>query len=145
MNTNILFPAKFRKIAYVLILSIIAFAIIDIKFLHLSLNNNLESFLSELSTALMCLSLFLIQFTKYPDDDEMLMEIRLKLMLHALMVATLYLIISPIMEYFIFEGERQEIPASQIIMFMLFYQILIFQMKRYSLKKELKKEESNEK
>lgn len=140
MNTNILFPAKFRKIAYFLILSIIVFAIIDINFLHLNLNDNIESFLSEFSTALMCLSLFLIQYTKYSDDDEMLMHIRLNTAIFSLLVSIFYLIFSSIANTFIFDGDTYEIPASQIIMFMLLFQISIFQMKRYSLKKELSKE-----
>ena len=88
----------------------------------------------------MCLSLFLIQFTRYSDDDEMLMEIRLKLLLNALLVGIIYLIISPLIDLYIFKDKVQEIRAGQIIMFMLFYQIFMFQMKRYSLRKELKED-----
>ena len=90
--------------------------------------------------AIITLSLFIIQFSKYKDDDEMMLEIRLKLVMNALLFGTLYLIISPIMDYFIFQDDIEEIRAGQIIMVLMFYQILMFQMKRYSLKKELAKE-----
>lgn len=89
---------------------------------------------------LICLSLFGIQFSKYKDDDEMMLEIRLKLVINALLVGIFYLIISPLVDKFIFNDTIQEIKAAQIIMFMLLYQIFMFQMKRYSLKKELSKE-----
>lgn len=140
MNTNFLFPAKARVLAYFIIAITIVLAVLDSQLGLTDLYEELNDLFFHLSTGLMCFSCFLIQFSKYPEEDEMLMEIRLKLVLNALLVATLYLIISPIMEYFIFQDKIQEIPASQIIMFMLLYQILMFQMKRYSLKKELAKE-----
>lgn len=140
MNTNILFPAKARVLAYFIIAFTIVLVVFDSQLDLTDSSEELNALFFNISTGLMCLSLFLIQFSKYPEEDEMLMEIRLKLILHALLVATLYLIISPIIEHFIFQDEIQEIPASQIIMFMLLYQILMFQMKRYSLKKELSKE-----
>ena len=89
---------------------------------------------------LFCLALFFIQFSKYKEDDEMLLDIRLKLILQSFITAILYLIISPFVDLLIFNGDIVEIPALKIIMFMLLYQIIMFQMKRYSLKKELAKE-----
>jgi len=140
MNTNILFPAKARFLSYGIIALLIVLGIVGNQLGLRDLNDELKSLFFQITTGLMCLSLFLIQFSRYPEDDEMLMEIRLKLILHAMFVGTLYLIISPIIQYFIFQDKLEEIPASQIIMFMLLYQILIFQLKRYSLKKELAKE-----
>lgn len=140
MNTNILFTAKARVVSYFIIATTIVVAVLDSQLGLTDLTEELNTLFFHISTGLMCLSLFLIQFSKYPEEDEMLMEIRLKLVLNALLVATIYLTISPIMEHFIFQDEIQEIPASQIIMFMLLYQIIMFQMKRYSLKKELAKE-----
>lgn len=140
MNTNILFPAKARLLSYGIIALLIVLGIVGNQLGLRDLNEELKSLFFQITAALLCLSLFLIQFSKYPEDDEMLMEIRLKLILDAMFIGTLYLIISPIVQYFIFQDKLEEIPAIQIILFMLLYQILIFQMKRYSLKKELTKE-----
>lgn len=140
MNTNILFPAKARLLSYGIIALLIVLGIVGNQLGLRDLNEELKSLFFQITAGLLCLSLFLIQFSKYPEDDEMLLEIRLKLILHAMFVGTLYLIISPIVQYFIFQDKLEEIPAIQIILFMLLYQILIFQMKRYSLKKELTKE-----
>lgn len=140
MNTNILFPAKARLLSYGIIALLIVLGIVSNQLGLRDLNEELKSLFFQITAGLLCLSLFLIQFSKYPEDDEMLLEIRLKLILGAMFIGTLYLIISPIVQYFIFQDKLEEIPASQIILFMLLYQILIFQMKRYSLKKELTKE-----
>lgn len=140
MNTNILFPAKARLLSYGIIALLIVLGIVGNQLGLRDLNEELKSLFFQITAGLLCLSLFLIQFSKYPEDDEMLMEIRLKLILDAMFIGTLYLIISPIVQYFIFQDKLEEIPAIQIILFMLLYQILIFQMKRYSLKKELTKE-----
>jgi hypothetical protein len=140
MNTNILFPAKARLLSYGIIALLIVLGIVGNQLGLRDLNEELKSLFFQITTGLLCLSLFLIQFSKYPEEDEMLLEIRLKLILHTMFIGTLYLIISPIVQYFIFQDKLEEIPASQIILFMLLYQILIFQMKRYSLKKELAKE-----
>lgn len=140
MNTNILFPAKARLLSYGIIALLIVLGIVGNQLGLRDLNEELKSLFFQITAGLLCLSLFLIQFSKYPEDDEMLLEIRLKLILGAMFIGTLYLIISPIVQYFIFQDKLEEIPAIQIILFMLFYQILFFQMKRYSLKKELTKE-----
>lgn len=140
MNTNILFPAKARLLSYGIIALLIVLGIVSNQLGLRDLNEELKSLFFQITAGLLCLSLFLIQFSKYPEDDEMLLEIRLKLILGAMFIGTLYLIISPIVQYFIFQDKLEEIPAIQIILFMLFYQILFFQMKRYSLKKELTKE-----
>src|SRR5690606_3426581 len=140
MNTNILFPAKARLLSYGIIALLIVLGIVSNQLGLRDLNEELKSLFFQITAGLLCLSLFLIQFSKYPEDDEMLLEIRLKLILDAMFIGTLYLIISPIVQYFIFQDKLEEIPAIQIILFMLLYQILIFQMKRYSLRKELTKE-----
>lgn len=140
MNTNILFPAKFRKIAFGILILIILFIFIAGSMNLLADQTEIKLLIKNIAIALMCLSLFLIQFTRYSEDDEMLMEIRLKLLLNALLVGIIYLIISPLIDLYIFKDKVQEIRAGQIIMFMLFYQIFMFQMKRYSLRKELKED-----
>lgn len=141
MNTNILFPAKLRYIAYGILIFLIAFIFIAGSLNLLEQKPEIKILAKNILIALICLSLFLIQFTRYTDDDEMLMEIRLKLVLNALLVGTIYLIISPLVDYYIFSDDVQEIKAGQIIMFMLLYQIFMFQLKRFSLRKELKENE----
>ncbi len=140
MNTNILFPAKLRKFAFCILLIIFAFIIIAGQLNLLANEPQIKLLVKSILMSLICLSLFFIQFSKYKDDDEMMLEIRLRLVMNALLFGTLYLIISPILEFFVFDDEIQEIKAGQIIMVLLFYQILMFQMKRYSLKKELSEE-----
>lgn len=140
MRTQILFPAKFRKIAFGILTLIILFIFIAGSMNLLADQTEIKLLIKNIAIALMCLSLFLIQFTRYSEDDEMLMEIRLKLLLNALLVGIIYLIISPLIDLYIYKDKVQEIRAGQIIMFMLFYQILMFQMKRYSLRKELKED-----
>ena len=142
MTTNILFPSKFRLCAFAIILLLILSAVLSKVFNWTIADEQLKELVFFISNGLMCLALFLIQFSRYSDDDEMLMEIRLKLVLGALLVAIIYLIIAPLLEYFVFKDEVSEIPASQIIMVMLFFQIFMFQMKRYALRKELRKAES---
>ncbi len=138
MKTHILFPAKFRMIAFGILTLIILFIFIASSMNLLTDHTEFKLLIKNIAIALMCLSLFLIQFTRYSEDDEMLMEIRLKLLLNALLVGIIYLIISPLIDLYILKDEVQEIRAGQIIMFMLLYQIFMFQMKRYSLRKELK-------
>lgn len=140
MKTQILFPAKFRMIAFGILTLIILFIFIAGSMNLLTGQTEIKLLIKNITIALMCLSLFLIQFTRYSDDDEMLMEIRLKLLLNALLVGIIYLIISPLIDLYILNDEVQEIRAGQIIMFMLLYQIFMFQMKRYSLRKELKED-----
>ena len=140
MNTNILYPAKFRKLAYAILLLTFTFIIIAGQLKLLSDEPQTKILVKSILMAVITLSLFIIQFSKYKDDDEMMLEIRLKLVMNALLFGTLYLIISPIMDYFIFQDDIEEIRGGQIIMVLMFYQILMFQMKRYSLKKELAKE-----
>ncbi|RRA96092.1 hypothetical protein [Paenimyroides viscosum] len=140
MNINILFPAKVRKFAFCILLIIFTFIIIAGQLNLLANDPQTKLLVKSILMSLICLSLFFIQFSKYKDDDEMMLEIRLRLVMNALLFGTLYLIVSPILEFFVFDDEIQEIKAGQIIMVLLFYQILMFQMKRYSLKKELSEE-----
>ena len=142
MTTNILFPSKFRLCAFAIILLLILSAVLSKVFNWTIADEQLKELVFFISNGLMCLALFLIQFSRYSDDDEMLMEIRLRLVLSALLVAIIYLVIAPLLEFFVFKDEVSEIQASQIIMVMLFFQIFMFQMKRYALRKELRKAES---
>lgn len=141
MNTNILFPVKFRKLAYAILLLIFTFIIIAGQLNLLSDEPPQTKILvKSILMPVITLSLFIIQFSRYKDDDEMMLEIRLKLVMNALFFGTLYLIISPILNYFIFQDAIEEISGGQILMVLMFYQILMFQMKRYSLKKEVSEE-----
>lgn len=140
MNNKILFPSKTRIVAFVLIIATILLSVAFQNFIDLDQHSIYRPFFKNLSMGLFCLALFFIQFSKYKEDDEMLLDIRLKLILQSFITAILYLIISPFVDLLIFNGDIVEIPALKIIMFMLLYQIIMFQMKRYSLKKELAKE-----
>ncbi|SEI01630.1 hypothetical protein SAMN02927937_02751 [Paenimyroides aquimaris] len=140
MKTNFLFPSKFRKLAYAILVLIFVFIIIAGQLNLLANEPQIKLLVKSILMSLICLFLFFIQFSKYKDDDEMMLEIRLRLVMNALLSGTLYLIISPILEFFVFDGEIQEIKAGQIIMVLMIYQILMFQMKRYQLKKELNEE-----
>ena len=140
MNTNILFPAKTRIVAYALIILTIILSVLFQNFIDLNLNSVYKAFFKNMSMGLFCLALFFVQFSKYPEDDEMLLDIRLKLVAQALIAIIFYLIISPIIDLVLFDGDISETSALKIILFMLLYQIILFQLKRYSLKKELAKE-----
>lgn len=137
MNTNILFPAKLRTVAFVLLIAVIGFIFIAGSVDLLANDSQSKMLIKSVLMGLISLSLFVIQFSKYKDDDEMMLEIRLRLVMNALLFGTLYLIISPILEFFVFDDDIQEIKAGQIIMVLMFYQIFMFQLKRYSLKNEL--------
>lgn len=140
MNTNILFPAQTRIIAYALILITIIISAVFQNVIDIDQQSVYGPFFKNFSMGLFCLALFFIQFSKYKDDDEMLIEIRLKFVLQSLFTGILYLVISSIVDLVIFDNDIIEIPALKIILFMLLYQILLFQLKRYSLKKELAQE-----
>ena len=79
-------------------------------------------------------------YSKYKDDDEMLYMIRLQITVQSLFIAIIYLIISPLIDFFIFKDEINPQSAIKIIMFLLIWQNLIFHSKRYQLKKELNEE-----
>lgn len=140
MNNKVLFHAKMRIVSYALIILIIIISVIFQNLIDVDLHSVHKTFFKNLSMGLFCLALFFIQFSKYKEDDEMLISIRLQLILQSFITAILYLIISPFVDLFIFNGDIVENPALKIIMFMLIYQIIMFQLKRYSLKKELKQE-----
>lgn len=137
MNTHILFPSKLRIAAFVLLIAIVLFIVIAGSLDLFANESQTKLLLKNILIPLMCLALFLIQFSKYADDDEMMLEIRLKLMMHSLLVGIVYLMVSPLVDVYIFRDEIVDISASQVILFILLYQIFMFQMRRYSLKKEL--------
>lgn len=79
-------------------------------------------------------------YSKYKDDDEMLYSIRLQITVQSLFMAIIYLIISPLIDFFIFkDGVNPQSPI-KIIMFVLIFQNILFHYKRYQLKKELNEE-----
>ncbi|MBA5792617.1 hypothetical protein H1R17_01105 [Flavobacterium sp. xlx-214] len=137
MKTNILFPAKVRKAAFALIILVFGVAILNNNFQLIQVSAHYDAVIGHTLIGLICLALFFIQFSKYPEDDEMLMAIRLKLALNALLVGIVFIIISPLMDSFVFNEDVKDLKAGQVMIFILLYQIVLFQMKRYSLKKEL--------
>ncbi len=139
MNTNFLFPSKFKTFGICLIAIPILVAVL-LRLLNADFTVDVKTLVKTLSQALICLGLFFIIYSKYNDDDEMLYMIRLQITVQSLFVAIIYLIISPLIDFFVFKDEINPQSAIQIIMFVLIWQNLIFHLKRYQLKKELNEE-----
>lgn len=140
MEPHILFPAKYRVIAYVLF-AVVLITSVSVKSFNLFQNDVLtKDFVRSIVDGLLCLGLFLTVFSKYPDDDEMLMEIRLKLIQYSLFVGLFFLLFSPVVDYLSGDTSINKIGASQFLLTILIYQNILFQWKRYQLKKELNEE-----
>lgn len=139
MNTNFLFPSKF-KILGVFLLVIPFITAILLKVLNFESTIYTADFIKIQFQAIMCLGLFFMIYSRYKDDDEMLYMIRLQITVQSLFMAIIYLIVSPLSDVVIFEDEVQSQSAIQIIMFVLIWQNLIFHLKRFQLKKELNEE-----
>jgi len=138
MNTNFLFPAKFKTFGICLIAVPILVAAL-LKLLNADFTVDIKTLVKTLSQALICLGMFFMIYSKYKDDDEMLYMIRLQITVQSLFMAIIYLLINPLMDFFIFKDEINPQSAIQIIMFVLIYQNILFHYKRYQLKKELTK------
>ena len=136
MNTNFLFPSKF-KILGVFLLVIPFITAILLKVLNFESTIYTADFIKIQFQAIMCLGLFFMIYSRYKDDDEMLYMIRLQITVQSLFMAIIYLILIPFMDFFVFKDEINPQSALQIIMFVLLWQNLIFHYKRYQLKKEL--------
>jgi len=138
MNTNFLFPAKFKTFGVCLIAVPILVAVL-LKLLNVDVTVDIKTLVKTLSQALICLGMFFMIYSKYKDDDEMLYMIRLQITVQSLFMAIIYLIISPLIDFFIFKDEINPQSAIKIIMFVLIFQNILFHYKRYQLKKELTK------
>ena len=136
MNTNFLFPAKFKTYGALLIVLPVLLAVL-LRVLNADFSIDTKTLIKTVSQSVLCLGLFFMIYSKYKDDDEMLYMIRLQITVQSLFMAIIYLIVSPVSDVVIFEDEVQSQSAIQIIMFILIWQNLIFHYKRYQLKKEL--------
>ena len=136
MNTNFLFPAKFKTYGALLIVLPVLLAVL-LRVLNADFSIDTKTLIKTVSQSVLCLGLFFMIYSKYKDDDEMLYSIRLQITVQSLFIAIIYLIISPLTDVVIFKDEIQPQSAIQIIMFILIWQNLIFHYKRYQLKKEL--------
>jgi len=136
MNNQLLFPSKFKNLGLLLIILPILTAIV-LKIISFQSAFYTADFMKMFLQSILCLGLFFTIYSKYKDDDEMLYMIRLQLALHSLFVAIIYLIISPLLDLFVFKAPIKYESAVKIIMFILLWQNLMFHYKRYQLKKEL--------
>ena len=136
MNNQLLFSSKFKNLGLLLIILPVLTAIV-LKVISFQSAFYTADFTKMFLQSLLCLGLFFTVYSKYKDDDEMLYMIRLQLALHSLFVAIIYLVISPLVDLFVFKDPVKYESAVKIIMFILLWQNLMFQYKRYQLKKEL--------
>ena len=111
-----------------------------LRILNVDSTVDIKTLVKTLSQALICLGMFFMIYSKYNDDDEMLYMIRLQITVQSLFMAIIYLVISPIIDFFIFKDEINPQSAIQIVMFVLIYQNILFHYKRFQLKKELNEE-----
>ena len=136
MNANFLFPTKFKTFGICLIAIPILIAVL-LRILNVDSTVDIKMLIKEVSQSLICLGLFFMIYSKYKDDDEMLYSIRLQITVQSLFMAIIYLIISPLIDFFIFKDGVNPQSAIKIIMFVLIFQNILFHYKRYQLKKEL--------
>lgn len=140
MKPVFLFPSKFKSIGIFLIVMPILFAII-FNVLNADFTIDIKTLIKTFSQSVLCLGLFFMIYSRYKDDDEMLYMIRLQITVQSLFIAIIYLIISPLLDFFVFKDEINPQSAIQIIMFVLIFQNILFHYKRYQMKKELKENE----
>lgn len=137
MNASILFSSNFKRLGVFLVVMPFLTAML-LKAVAFESTIYTADFIKILFQAMMCLGLFFMIYSKYKEDDEMLYMIRLQITVQSLFVGIIYLIISPLVDVFVFKDEIIQHSAMKIIMFILIWQNLIFHYKRYQLKKELK-------
>ncbi|WLD23413.1 hypothetical protein NU10_11945 [Flavobacterium dauae] len=134
MNSNFLFPSKFKYLAIILFLIPVFCHLFDIVLLN---NDLVEKTLFEF---LVSCAFFLIVFSRYKDDDEMLYSIRLKTTVYSLLVGVFLLIGTPLWNYILWNQEYTYESAGGIIMTVLFFNTLFFFRERSKLKEVLEDE-----
>jgi len=134
MNSNFLFPSKFKYLAIILFLIPVFCHLFDIVLLN---NDLVEKTLFEF---LVSCAFFLIVFSRYKDDDEMLYSIRLKTTVYSLLVGVFMLIGTPLWNYILWNQEYTYESAGGIIMTVLFFNTLFFFRERSKLKEALEDE-----
>src|SRR6218665_2008076 len=94
MKTHLLFPASFKYISILFLAAPVFFYFFDI-----TLFNNNQFMEKTLFEFLVSCAFFLIVFSKYKDDDEMLYSIRLKTTVYSLLIGVFLLIVRPLLNF----------------------------------------------
>ena len=136
MKTNLLFPASFKYIS-ILFLATPVFCY----FFDIMLFNNNRFMEKTLFEFLMSCAFFLIVFSKYKDDDEMLYSIRLKTTVYSLLIGVFLLIGRPLLNFILWNQAETYESAGGIISTVLFFNVLFFLRERNKLKEALTDEE----
>jgi len=136
MKTNLLFPASFKYIS-ILFLATPVFCY----FFDIMLFNNNRFMEKTLFEFLMSCAFFLIVFSKYKDDDEMLYSIRLKTTVYSLLIGVFLLIGRPLLNFILWNQAETYESAGSIISTVLFFNVLFFLRERNKLKEALTDEE----
>ncbi|MEG0917331.1 MAG: hypothetical protein RSF68_09995 [Myroides sp.] len=136
MKTYLLFPAGFKYISILFLATPVFFYFFDI----MLFNNNrfMEKTLFEF---LVSCAFFLIVFSKYKDDDEMLYSIRLKTTVYSLLIGVFLLIGRPLLNFILWNQAETYESAGGIISTVLFFNVLFFLRERNKLKEALSDEE----
>jgi len=135
MNSNFLFPSKFKYLAIILFLIPVFCHLFDIVLLN---NDLVEKTLFEF---LVSVAFFLIVFSRYKDDDEMLYSIRLKTTVYSLLIGVFLLIARPLLNFILWNQVEMYESAGSIISTVLFFNVLFFLRERNKLKESLEDEE----
>lgn len=136
MKTNLLFPASFKYIS-ILFLATPVFCY----FFDIMLFNNNRFMEKTLFEFLVSCAFFLIVFSKYKDDDEMLYSIRLKTTVYSLLIGVFLLIGRPLLNFILWNQAETYESAGSIISTVLFFNVLFFLRERNKLKEALTDEE----
>lgn len=136
MKTNLLFPASFKYIS-ILFLATPVFCY----FFDIMLFNNNRFMEKTLFEFLVSCAFFLIVFSKYKDDDEMLYSIRLKTTVCSLLIGVFLLIGRPLLNFILWNQAETYESAGGVISTVLFFNVLFFLRERNKLKEALSDEE----
>jgi len=136
MKANLLFPASFKYIS-ILFLATPVFCY----FFDIMLFNNNRFMEKTLFEFLVSCAFFLIVFSKYKDDDEMLYSIRLKTTVYSLLIGVFLLIGRPLLNFILWNQAETYESAGGIISTVLFFNVLFFLRERNKLKEALSDEE----
>ena len=136
MKTYLLFPAGFKYISILFLATPVCCYFFDI----MLFNNNrfMEKTLFEF---LVSCAFFLIVFSKYKDDDEMLYSIRLKTTVYSLLIGVFLLTGRPLLNFILWNQAETYESAGSIISTVLFFNVLFFLRERNKLKEALSNEE----
>ena len=133
---HLLFPASFKYISILFLATPVFFYFFDI-----TLFNNNRFMEKKLFEFLMSVAFFMIVFSRYKDDDEMLYSIRLKTTVYSLLIGVFLLIGSPLLNFILWNQVETYESAGSIISTVLFFNVLFFLRERNKLKESLTDEE----